>query len=79
MKKNIHPKYYSNAHIKCSCGNIIKVGSTKPNIDIEICSNCHPFYTGKEKLIDTAGRLDKYKKRLAQKRISSNQKTKTSK
>lgn len=65
MKKNIHPKYYSNAHVKCACGNTFTVGSTKEYIEIEICSKCHPFYTGKEKLVDTMGRIEKFKRRLA--------------
>ncbi len=67
MKKNIHPKYYPKATIRCSCGNIIKTGSTKPEMTVEICSACHPFYTGKEKIIDAAGRVEKFKKRLAKK------------
>ncbi|MDD5589609.1 MAG: 50S ribosomal protein L31 [Candidatus Portnoybacteria bacterium] len=62
MKKDIHPQYYSDAVTKCACGNIMKVGSTKKEIQVEICSACHPFYTGKEKLIDTAGRVDRFKK-----------------
>jgi len=68
MKKKIHPKYYSNATIICSCGNVIKTGATKPEMRVEICSACHPFYTGKEKIVDTAGRVEKFKKRLAKKR-----------
>lgn len=64
MKKEIHPKYYSKARVKCICGRVFAVGSTKPKIDIEICSNCHPFYTGKDKIIDTAGRVERFKKRL---------------
>jgi large subunit ribosomal protein L31 len=62
MKKEIHPKYYPNAKIKCICGNTYVVGSTKPEINVEICSKCHPFYTGKDKIIDTAGRVERYKK-----------------
>lgn len=61
MKKDIHPKYYENAVIKCACGNVYKVGSVKEKIDVEICANCHPFFTGKEKLIDIAGRVEKFK------------------
>ncbi|MBI5787198.1 MAG: 50S ribosomal protein L31 [Candidatus Niyogibacteria bacterium] len=61
MKKDIHPKYFENAVIKCACGKAYKVGSTKENIEVEICANCHPFYTGKEKLIDAAGRVEKFK------------------
>ena len=67
MKKDIHPTYYPNATIRCSCGNVIKTGATKSEVTVEICSACHPFYTGKEKLIDTAGRVEKFKKRLAKK------------
>lgn len=67
MKKDTHPTYYPNATIRCSCGNVIKTGATKSEITVEICSACHPFYTGKEKLIDTAGRVEKFKKRLAKK------------
>ncbi|MBI2609942.1 50S ribosomal protein L31 [Candidatus Giovannonibacteria bacterium] len=65
MKTDTHPQYFPNAQIKCACGNVIKVGSTKEKIEIEICSNCHPFYTGKAKLIDTAGRVEKFKARQA--------------
>lgn len=64
MKPEIHPKYYEST-IKCACGNSWKAGSTAPEINIEICSNCHPFYTGKEKLIDSRGRIDKFKKRMS--------------
>lgn len=64
MKKKVHPKYYEKSKIKCICGNIVTIGSTKPEIDIEICSKCHPFYTGKDKVIDTAGRIERFKKRL---------------
>jgi len=63
MKKDIHPQYYPKAKVKCACGATFTVGSTKPEIQIEICSQCHPFYTGKEKLIDTAGRVEKFKAR----------------
>ena len=65
MRKDIHPKYYPNAKIQCACGNIIEAGSTMENIKIEICSACHPFYTGKQKLIDKAGRVEKFRQRLA--------------
>ena len=65
MKKDIHPKYYPKAKVKCICGNTFTIGSTKPKINIEICSNCHPFYTGKDKIIDTAGRVERFKKRLS--------------
>ena len=67
MKKDIHPKYYNNASIHCACGKTFKIGSTKPEMQTEICSACHPFYTGKEKIIDTAGRVEKFKKRMEKK------------
>ena len=63
MKKDIHPPYVHDANIACACGNIISTGAVKKSMEVEICSACHPFYTGKEKLIDTAGRVDRFKKR----------------
>jgi len=60
MKKDTHPEYFTDAKITCSCGNVIYAGSTKKEQTIEICSACHPFYTGKQKLIDTAGRVNKF-------------------
>ena len=66
MKEGIHPKYY-NTQIKCACGNVIETGSTRENITIEICSKCHPFYTGKQKLVDTSGRVDKFNKKFGMK------------
>ncbi len=67
MKKDIHPKFYE-AKVDCACGNTFTVGSTKAKLEIEICSHCHPFFTGGSKLVDTAGRVEKFKKRLAKKR-----------
>lgn len=67
MKKNIHPKYFENARVQCACGNTFTIGSTKEFIEIEICSKCHPFYTGKEKIVDKMGRVEKFRKRLAKK------------
>lgn len=67
MKKDIHPTYYPEAIARCACGQVFKIGSTKPELAVEICSFCHPFYTGKEKLVDTAGRVEKFKRRLAKK------------
>lgn len=64
MKKNIHPKYYPKAKVVCACGNTFTVGSTREEINVEICSACHPFYTGKQKLLDTARRVDKFQKRV---------------
>ena len=65
MKTDIHPPYYPAAKIRCACGHTFTIGATKPEIQVEICSNCHPFYTGEEKLIDTAGRVEKFKTRRA--------------
>ena len=62
MKKDIHPKYSTDAKIICACGNIIETGSTVKEMKVEICSACHPFYTGKKKNIDTAGRVERFKK-----------------
>jgi len=62
MKEKIHPKF-QNTQIRCACGNVIEAGSTKANITVEICSNCHPFFTGKQKLVDTAGRIERFRKK----------------
>jgi len=64
MKDSIHPTYNQKAKFTCSCGNTLEVGSTLPEIHVEICSNCHPFFTGKQKYIDTAGRIDRFKAKL---------------
>jgi large subunit ribosomal protein L31 len=66
MKDGIHPKYGKTV-IKCACGESFETGSIKDNLHVDICSKCHPFYTGKQKLIDTGGRVDKFKKRMGQK------------
>ncbi len=62
MKKDIHPKYEL-AIVRCACGNEVEIRTTRPGVNVEICSNCHPFYTGKQKLVDTAGRVDRFRKR----------------
>ena len=67
MKKDTHPDYKAKAKVTCACGNTFSIGSTVKELDVEICSACHPFYTGKQKLIDTAGRVDKFKARAAKK------------
>jgi len=67
MKKGIHPTYFTNAVATCACGHVMHIGSTKEKISVEICSNCHPFYTGNEKILDTAGRVEKFKARQAAK------------
>jgi len=66
MKKGIHPAYYD-ATITCACGNVVKTRSTVKEIHVEICSKCHPFFTGKDKLVDTAGRVEKYERRYGKK------------
>jgi large subunit ribosomal protein L31 len=62
MKPNIHPEYQQTT-IKCACGNVTEAGSTRKDIRVEICSKCHPFYTGKQKLIDSAGRIERFRKK----------------
>jgi len=64
MKTDLHPKYNSAAKVRCSCGAEFEVGSTKDEIKVEICSNCHPLYTGNKKLVDTAGRVDRFKVKM---------------
>jgi len=65
MKEGIHPEY-QDVTIACACGNQIKTRSTRKEIHVEICSSCHPFFTGKQKLMDTAGRIEKFKKKYQQ-------------
>jgi large subunit ribosomal protein L31 len=65
MKKDIHPQYFSEALVKCACGNQFKTGSTQKELHVEVCSKCHPFYTGHEKILDTAGRVEKFKAKRA--------------
>ncbi|MFH1508820.1 MAG: 50S ribosomal protein L31 [bacterium] len=64
MKQKTHPDYFE-ATVTCACGNTFKTGSTQKDIQVEICSACHPFYTGKQKLVDTAGMVDKFRERFA--------------
>ena len=64
MKKDIHPNYVETTNT-CACGNVIQTRSTEKDIKVEICSACHPFFTGKQKLVDTAGRIDRFKKRYS--------------
>ena len=63
MKAGIHPEYYATT-IRCACGEVIETGSTKKDMTIEICSKCHPFFTGKQKLVDTSGRVEKFNRRF---------------
>lgn len=76
MKKDIHPKYYNNASVKCACGNTFTVGSTREFIETEVCAQCHPFYTKTEKVIDTLGRVQKFKERMSKKKVSLKKKNK---
>ena len=64
MKKDIHPPYFREAHVRCACGAEFTIGSTKESIEVEICSQCHPLYTGKGKIVDTAGRVERFRARV---------------
>ena len=66
MKTDIHPEYVE-ANVRCTCGNEFTTRSTTPEIHVEVCSNCHPFYTGKQKLVDSGGRVERFKKRMDKK------------
>lgn len=63
MKKDIHPTYYPDAKVRCACGNEFVVGSTRKELVIDICAKCHPYYTGKQQLVDTAGRVERFRSR----------------
>ncbi len=65
MKKEIHPPYFYNSETVCACGAKFNIGSTKESVEVEICAICHPFYTGNDKVLDTAGRVEKFKARKA--------------
>ena len=65
MKEKIHPKYYADAKVICSCGNSFTTGSTKKVLHVELCSKCHPFFTGERRILDTAGRVERFKRRYA--------------
>ena len=69
-KKEIHPQYFPKAKVSCSCGNSFSVGSTKESMEIEVCSACHSFYTGKDKMVDAMGQVQKFKERLSKKQGS---------
>ena len=70
MKADIHPKYNKDTKFTCSCGAVFTIGSTKDAVNVEICSKCHPFYTGNEKVLDSAGRVEKFKARQASAKIA---------
>lgn len=64
MKKDLHPEFNTEAVVKCACGNTFTTGSVKPELKIDICSKCHPFFTGKQKVVDQGGRIDKFMKKF---------------
>ena len=63
MKDKIHPKYYTDATVTCSCGNTFTTGSTRKTLKVELCSKCHPFFTGERRMVDTGGRVERFKRR----------------
>jgi len=63
MKEKIHPKYFTDASVTCSCGNTFTTGSTRQTLKVELCNKCHPFFTGEQKIIDTAGRVERFNKK----------------
>src|SRR3989337_3373153 len=82
MKAQIHPTWYPGAKVTCACGNTFSVGATVPEIKVDVCYNCHPFYTGQMKYLDTAGRVEAFKTKLAgatEKRVSKTEKRKLKK
>ena len=83
MKTDIHPKYYKKAAVHCACGNSFTVGSAKEIIETEVCAKCHPFYTKQEKVMDTLGRVQKFKdralKKTGVKKVKKDTRTKTKK
>jgi len=77
MKKDIHPKYHDKTKVTCACGNTFETGSTEAELKVDLCSACHPFYTGKQKLVDTARRAEKFHAKVAkQKEVSTDRKGK---
>jgi large subunit ribosomal protein L31 len=68
MKTSIHPTYVQ-AHVRCTCGNEFTTRSTREELHVEVCSNCHPFYTGRQKLVDTGGRVERFQRRVAKARV----------
>ena len=67
MKKNIHPQYFTDAVAVCACGNTFTTGSTRKQLRTDVCSKCHPFYTGEQRIVDTAGQVERFMKRLERK------------
>jgi len=73
VKKGIHPKYYPEAKVTCACGNTFITGSTVPELHTDVCSACHPFFTGEQRIVDTAGQVERFRRRLAKARIAQAQ------
>ena len=71
MKKSIHPEFHDNCKVTCACGNTFTTGSTMKEIRVELCNQCHPFYTGKQKFVDTARRVEKFQEKFAKKEAAS--------
>ena len=71
MKEKIHPKYFTDAKVVCSCGNTFITGSTRQNLRVELCNKCHPFFTGEQKIIDTAGRVERFNKKYKREKKES--------
>ncbi len=71
MKEKIHPKYYHDAKVTCSCGNTFTTGSTRQTLRVELCNKCHPFFTGEQKIIDTAGRVERFNKKYKREKKES--------
>jgi large subunit ribosomal protein L31 len=67
LKEKVHPQYYPQAKVVCSCGNTFTVGSTRKEIRVELCSKCHPYYTGEQRVVDTAGRVERFRRRYEKK------------
>lgn len=74
MKEKIHPKYYETS-VHCACGNVMKIRSTVKDLRVDICSKCHPFFTGKQKFVDTAGRVEKYERKYGRKKEKKEEET----
>ncbi len=64
MKSKIHPRYYEDCRVTCSCGNTFTIGATQPTLKVEVCSKCHPYFSGEQRIVDTAGQVERFKKRF---------------
>lgn len=71
MKEKIHPTYYPEAQVRCACGNTFTVGATKPLLKVEVCSACHPFFTGQQRIVDTAGRVERFRRKYAKSKLGA--------